>query len=127
MDRIELKRMPFFAHHGVFAEEKRLGQRFVVSVVLYLDLRVPGTSDAVADTVDYGKVYDKVKTIAEQERFNLIEALAERIAREILDSHPSVEGVCVEVEKPGAPVSGILDTVSVGVERWRNQGQRTLR
>ena len=37
MDKIEIKGLEVFAHHGVYEEEQRLGQKFVVSAVLSLD------------------------------------------------------------------------------------------
>jgi 7,8-dihydroneopterin aldolase/epimerase/oxygenase len=119
LDKIKLQRMQFYAYHGVFAEEQKLGQRFVVSMILHLDLSLPGTSDDVADTVNYGLIYDLVKQIVEGKAFHLIEALAEKLAHEVLVRFPLVRGIEIEVEKPGAPVVGVLDTVSVWIERWQ--------
>lgn len=121
MDKIRLQSMQFYAYHGVFAEEQRLGQRFVVSMTLHLDLSLPGASDDVADTVNYGLIYDLVKQIVEGKTFHLIEALAENLAHEVLVRFPLVRGVEVEVEKPGAPVAGVLETVSVWIERWQTE------
>jgi dihydroneopterin aldolase len=112
--------MPFFAYHGVFAEEQRLGQRFIVSLTLYVDLQRPGQTDDVADTVNYGSAYDLVKETVEGTRYHLIEALAERLAQEVFGMFPTLRGVQVDVEKPSAPVAGILDTVSITIERWRD-------
>ena len=53
-DRIVLRGITAFGHHGVLEHEQRLGQAFGVDVGLELDLSVAGRSDDLADTVDYG-------------------------------------------------------------------------
>jgi len=56
------------------------------------------------------------KSFTEGRRFQLIEALAEAIAGELLNRH-SVQEVVVRVHKPGAPIPGIFDSVSVEIRR----------
>ena len=121
VDKITLTKMPFYAYHGVMEEERSLGQRFIVNLELYLSFKEAGLSDRVKDTVNYARVYDRVKEIVEGKPFRLIEALAEHIAQELLRQFVRVQGVRVEVEKPGAPVAGVLENVSVTLERWRNE------
>ncbi|RIV26707.1 dihydroneopterin aldolase [Alicyclobacillaceae bacterium I2511] len=121
MDKITLTKMPFYAYHGVMAEERSLGQRFIVNLELFLNLEDAGHTDRVKDTVNYARIYDRVKEIVEGKPFRLIEALAEHIAQELLRQFGRVQGVHVEVEKPGAPVAGVLENVSVSIERWRDK------
>ena len=64
-DRIVLSNMVFQARHGVRAEEKVTAQRFEVDVELLLDLQPAGLEDDLERTLDYGRVYDTVKTIVE--------------------------------------------------------------
>src|ERR671920_2279251 len=90
-DEILLEGMRFYAYHGVNAEERTLGQRFMVDVVLAVDLRRPGQSDDLADTVSYSAVYKVVREIVEGEPRNLIEAVAEEIAAEILAEFPPIQ------------------------------------
>ena len=54
MDQIIIDGLEIFANHGVFPEENRLGQKFVVSVILYLDTRRAGKSDDLEQSVNYG-------------------------------------------------------------------------
>ena len=119
MDEIVLKGMRFFAYHGVFPEEQKLGQRFTVNLRLQLDLSTPGRTDDVKDTVDYGQVYERVQTIMEGGPFRLLETAASRIADALLQSFPSLSGVEVEIEKPSAPIAGIFDSVGVAIHRKR--------
>ncbi len=115
-DHISLRGMEFYSYHGVLAEEQTLGQRFIVDLELYLDLARPAKSDFVEDTVNYALVYEEVKRIVEQERMELIETLAQRIADRILGKF-LCHMVRVVVHKPQAPIPGIFTDVSVSVER----------
>src|SRR5918999_6380785 len=115
-DEILLEGMRFYAYHGVNPEERALGQRFQVDVVLAVDLRRAGQSDDLADTVSYSAVYKLVRRIVEGEPRNLIEAVAEAIAGEILASFPLVEHVGVTVRKPEVPMKGsLLDAAGVRI------------
>jgi 7,8-dihydroneopterin aldolase/epimerase/oxygenase len=118
-DRIVLHRIAVFAHHGVYAEEERLGQRFYVSLECVLDLSGASRHDDLKRTVSYAMLADIVTRVATQSRYKLIEALAEAIALEVLAAAPNVQEVAVTVEKPGAPVRAIIDGVSVEVRRRR--------
>ena len=120
MDTIELRGLTFYGYHGAYAEEQKLGQRFVVDVRLGLDLAEAGRTDDLSRTVDYGKVAETVRAIVEGRRFKLIEALAEALAGAILDAHALVETIDVRVEKPSAPVSAAPSgLVAVEIHRTR--------
>ena len=122
-DEILLEGMRFYAYHGVNPEERALGQRFLVDVVMAVDLRRPGQSDDLADTVSYSAVYKVVRGIVEGEPRNLIEAVAEEIAAEILTGFPPVARVTVTVRKPEVPMKGsLLDAAGVRITRWQADG-----
>ena len=122
-DEILLEGMRFYAYHGVNPEERALGQRFTVDVVLAVDLRRPGQSDDLADTVSYSAVYKVVRGIVEGEPRNLIEAVAEEIAAAVLTGFPQVAGVTVTVRKPEVPMKGsLLDAAGVRITRSRADG-----
>ena len=99
-DRILLSDMVFHGRHGTLPAENELGQPFVVSIELRLDLRPAGSSDDLARTVDYGEVHRMARDIVEGPPVQLIETLAERIATGALQDHPAVEAVKVKVAKP---------------------------
>lgn len=119
MDRIELRGLRFHGRHGVEAWERRVGQPFLVDVVLHVDLARPGRSDAIADTVNYAEVYRAIQAIVEGRPARLIERVAERVAAEVLAGFPAVAGVAVAVHKPHAALGGPIDHVAVHIERWR--------
>lgn len=117
-DRISLRGVRAFGHHGVLAEEKRDGQEFVVDVVLHLDLAPAGTSDDLARTVNYAEVGADVVARIEGPSLDLIESLAEQVAGDAL-ARPGVHTVEVTVHKPSAPVGVPFADVTVSVERRR--------
>ena len=110
-DRILLADMVFHGRHGTLQAEHELGQPFVVSIELRLDLRPAGTSDDLTKTVDYGEVHRMARDIVEGPPVQLTETLAERIAAGTLDEHPAVEAVKVKVAKPHVRLD---DTVLAG-------------
>ena len=64
-DRIILNEMNFFAYHGVYPDEKKNGQNFIVDLELYTDLSTAGKSDNLKHTIDYSNVYEIIKQIME--------------------------------------------------------------
>jgi dihydroneopterin aldolase len=122
-DEIFLEGMRFYAYHGVNPEEQVLGQRFTVDVVMTVDLRPAGQSDDLANTVSYSEVYKLVRRIVEGEPRNLVEAVAESIASEILASFHAVGKVTVTVRKPEVLMKGsMLDAAGIRIRRSRGDG-----
>ncbi|AVX19308.1 dihydroneopterin aldolase [Carboxydocella sporoproducens DSM 16521] len=118
MDRILIRDIEFYGYHGVLPEEKRLGQRFAVDLDLYLALAPAGQEDNLERTVNYAEIVEKVVTLGQAKSFNLIEALAEAIAAEML-CYPVIEKVRVLVKKPQAPIPRPFGLVAVEIERSR--------
>ncbi len=112
---IRLKNCCFFAHHGVFDEEERLGQRFQVDAELHVDALAALDADEIGETVDYGLVFAEIERILSGRRRFLIEALALDIARALCDRFAQVAQARIVLRKPNAPVRGVLDHVEVEV------------
>ncbi len=120
-DRIVLTDMVFQARHGVHPHEKVTAQRFEVDVELFLDLQPAGLEDDLARTLDYGHVYDTVRTIVESTTFDLIEALGEAIAHELLAEFAPLKEVEVRVRKPDVQLGGPLAYAGVQLRRRRSR------
>src|SRR5215210_5319854 len=119
-DRILLTGLAFFGRHGALPAERELGGRFVVDVDATLDLRPAGTSDDLAATVDYAAMYERIRAQVEDTRDSLVEALADRIASDLLAEFHLLEAVTVRVHKPGAPLPGAaVAAVAVEIHRRR--------
>lgn len=120
MDKIFFQAMRFYGYHGVYPEENRLGQRFIIDLELGVDLAPAGRSDSLDDTVDYGAVYDAVKKKVEGEPVKLVETLAERVVGHLFDKFSAVKEIFIRVTKPDPPIPGHYR--AVGVELHRKRG-----
>ncbi|MEU5468006.1 dihydroneopterin aldolase [Kocuria salsicia] len=118
-DRITLTGLGAVGYHGVFEKERRSGQPFFVDLVLYVDLRPSGATDELTLTVHYGEVAEMVREIIIGMRFQLIEALAEEIARCLLQRFTAVRALDVTVHKPKAPIDVTFSDVAVSIFRSR--------
>ena len=116
LDRIELRGLRALGTHGALPEEQLRAQPFEVDVDVAIDLRKPGDTDALADTLDYGALAEAVERVITKERFQLLERLAERIAEEVrLDRR--VESATVTVRKLRPPVAVDLSSAAVTITR----------
>lgn len=122
MDKIILKGIEFYGYHGLIPEEKTLGGWYEVDVEITHDLRKAGESDKIRDTVDYPKIHKTVVEIGETEKYQLLEKLAHRIAREIIRRF-GVSEVLVRIRKPAPPLVGKLDHVEIEITRKKDDFQ----
>jgi dihydroneopterin aldolase len=118
-DKILLKGLAFYGHHGVSPHEKALGQRFIVDVTMECDARAAGLSDDLADAVDYVPAYEIVKAVMEGESKDLIESVAEDIAGQILETL-NVSAVRVTIKKPEVAIRGSILSYA-GLEIYRRR------
>lgn len=118
-DRIEVTGIRAWGHHGVLAQERQLGQQFVVDIALHLETAPAGRTDALSRTVNYAEVAAAVHEEIGAGPYDLVETLAEQIARRILEDtgQPLVRRVGVRVHKPAAPVGLPVGDVTITIER----------
>lgn len=119
MDRIRLTGVTAVGHHGVFDHERREGQQFRVDIELTVDLRRAGASDDLRETVSYASIADHVEAAVTDAPYDLIEALAERIAVDVMRTDPRIEATEVTVHKPQAPLTQRFEDVAVTITRDR--------
>ncbi len=117
-DRLAVRGIECFGHHGVFDFERRDGQRFVIDLTLGLDTASAAASDDLQDTVDYGSLVSAVRQGVENDPVDLIETLAERLAGLCL-ADPRVDWAEVTVHKPDAPLDGPVSDVALTITRSR--------
>ena len=115
-DRVTLRGITGFGRHGVYDFERERGQRFVVDVDCRVDLSEAAATDDLRYTLDYGTLAQAIVTDIEADPLNLIEALADRVARTCLNFE-SVLGVTVTVHKPEAPIPVTAEDVAVTLTR----------
>ncbi|GAB2499528.1 dihydroneopterin aldolase [Pseudoxanthomonas sangjuensis] len=101
MDIVFIEALEADALIGVYDWERTAPQKLLFDVEMGFDNRGPGASDALADTIDYAQVAETIVAICRDSKFQLVEALAERIAGELLRRFP-VATLSLRVSKPGA-------------------------
>ncbi|OEY72554.1 dihydroneopterin aldolase [Salegentibacter salarius] len=112
MGNIKLKNIKVFAYHGCLDEEGKIGSDYRVNLKVKGDLSHSAKTDALADTIDYvhlNKIVKEEMAI----RSKLLEAVAERILKRVLDEIILVQKVKVEVSKINPPIGGNVAMVSV--------------
>jgi 7,8-dihydroneopterin aldolase/epimerase/oxygenase len=119
-DVIHLSGIEVFAHHGVFPEEKKNGQLFVLDIDVEYDASVAASTDNLQDTLDYGAVAVAVRDAVLGEPVELLEALALRVITAIF-AFERAEAATVTVHKPDVAMPVELAGVSLTLYRRRNE------
>lgn len=117
MDEIRIDNLEVYAYHGVFPEENEKGQPFFVNMVLYTDTHEAGKQDELTLSTHYGEVCHFVTKWMQEHTYQLIETVAENVAKEVLLQFPLVQALDVEVRKPQAPIGLPFESVSVKIHR----------
>ncbi len=120
MDQIIIQDLSIYAKHGVYMEENILGQQFLVSVYIDMDLSKAGQTDNLEHTIDYGKVCHFVTKYMQERTFKLIESAAEHLAEELLMQSGQIKKIRIKVKKPWAPIGLPIKNVCVSVDRTRH-------
>lgn len=121
-DRIELRGLRALGHHGALPGEQDRAQPFEIDLEIEVDTSRAGETDALADTVDYGTLAAAATRVVTDERWNLLERIAHRVAEEVLAADARAGGVTVTVRKLRPPVP--LDLAAAGVRVSRSRAPR---
>lgn len=119
IDNIKLTNIVFYAHHGYYEAERELGQRFELDIEVECDLRAGAKDDELPSTIDYRKIYALAKDTFENYKFKLLETVAEKIAKQIIDAF-DVPAVVIRVRKPHVPLKGFLDHIEIEIRRTKD-------
>ena len=118
-DLVEIRGLKLKGRHGVTDEERSAEQPFVINLAARLDARPAAMLDDLGSTLDYEEAVRIVAKIVTGESYQLIETLADRIARALL-TNKHVLDVWVRVAKTDAPLSEDVEEVAVEVSRSRD-------
>lgn len=108
--------MVFFGYHGVYDEERKLGQQIEVDVEVVSDLTEAGIKDDLGLTVNYVDIYEIVRKIVETEQFCLIEGMALAILNRLGEKY-DLKKITVRVRKPHPPVGGLVSAAEFEVAK----------
>ncbi|OIV92274.1 hypothetical protein TanjilG_00292 [Lupinus angustifolius] len=118
-DKLILRGLAFHGFHGAKAEERTLGQKFLVDIDAWMDLIPAAVSDNLSLTISYTEIYRIAKEVLEGSPQNLLESVAHKIAITTLTKYEQISAIRVKVGKPHVAVQGTLDYL--GVEILRNR------
>jgi 7,8-dihydroneopterin aldolase/epimerase/oxygenase len=119
-DRIAIRGLTAFAHHGVYAFERRQGQSFRCDAVLEVDTVPAATTDDLERTVNYAELAQRLYATLSGEPVDLLETLAQRLA-DVCLAYPLVDAVEVTVHKPEADLGVPFSDVTVSIRRERTR------
>jgi dihydroneopterin aldolase len=122
--KISIKGLRVFAHHGVFDFERQNGQDFYVDATVWVGSPKATVTDNLGDTIHYGELAKSIVENVKSEPVDLLETLAQRILDMIMNfGGGSVSGIItkakVTVHKPNAPIPYDFKDVSVTVKAKR--------
>lgn len=113
MMKIKINQLRLFGYHGVYDEEIKNGQEFVISAVVTVN-SIP-IEDNISDAIDYSLIVKNIKEVFEAKRYNLIERLALDVSNRILIDK-RVSSIKVSVKKENPPINADIDSVAVVYE-----------
>ena len=116
--KIFVENLAVVGYHGYYEEERRDGRRFIFD--LEVDVPDPGDGDDLEETVDYRELSEIIMRHVDGESVKLIETLGERIIRDVLNEHASVESVELQIRKYATGVPGDPEHVGIRMQRTRN-------
>jgi 7,8-dihydroneopterin aldolase/epimerase/oxygenase len=123
-DAVFVNGLVLHAYHGVMAHEAKVGQTFMLDLMLDIDLAEASRSDKLQDTVSYDLAVKSASEAFCARRYRLVEAAAGAVADALLARYPQVRSIRVTVHKPHAPIAASFTDVGVVIERSRQGRSR---
>lgn len=120
IDTVFVNGLVLHARHGVNEHESRVGQPFILDLVLEMDLSEASRSDKLTDTASYDDIVEAVSRAFRARQYKLVEAAAGAVADVVLGRFPAVACVRVTVRKPHAPIAAVFEDVGVTLVRSRH-------
>ena len=119
MAKIRIHNMMFYGFHGVYEYEREQGQKFYIDVEIETKDDTMATTDDVKDGVEPAAIYDIVKDVTENKRFQLLCTLSAHIGDELLKKYSHFKAVTTSIRKPSVPISGPIDYVEAETTRYQ--------
>ncbi|PWJ43828.1 dihydroneopterin aldolase [Sediminitomix flava] len=119
MDKIALEGMEFFAYHGFYEEEQKIGNKYGVDIEVKTNLEKAADEDNLAETVNYESLYQIVSSEMKIQS-KLLEHIAGRIIKTVFEKHSDVESILVKIKKFNPPIGGVCYASVITMERNRS-------
>jgi 7,8-dihydroneopterin aldolase/epimerase/oxygenase len=112
---ISLEGLEFFAYHGFYDEEQKVGNKYSLDITIYTDFDTAAKSDRLRGTVNYEELYRIAREVM-SERARLLEHIAWRLIERVREQYPHVEKVHVSVSKFNPPIGGVCHRSRITLE-----------
>ncbi len=117
--KITLHEMRFYAYHGVFAQEQRVGNHFIVELSFWADISESLHRDELEETISYADVYEVIKAeMAIPSR--LLEHVVGRISERLFATFPRMQRIALTLSKCNPPFPGEVHSAAVTLEACRS-------
>lgn len=118
MGKVALEGLEFFAYHGYYEEEQKLGNKYEVNIEVETNLQKAAHDDTLSGTINYETIY---KIVNEEMLIpsKMLEHVAGRITARALKTFPEITGVNVEISKFNPPVKGVCRKAKVTMYKSR--------
>ena len=118
MGKVALEGMEFFAYHGYYDEEQKMGNKYSVDVVVETDLTAAAQHDALAETINYELLYKIISGVMGRPS-RLLESLNLQIIREVFQRFANANRVEVSMSKFNPPIGGVCRQARVTISKTR--------
>ena len=118
MGLVSLRGLEFFAYHGYYDEEQKVGNKYSVDVTVRADLKTAAVKDALSQTVNYEALYKIVKDNM-QIRSRLLEHIGYEIIQSVFNEFSQVQWVEVSIAKFNPPIGGVCTEARVTLTEER--------
>ena len=115
-----MKDLRVYAHHGVFSEERKLGQFFSIDLVIYTDFKTAIETDCIKNTLNYVEIINFIELKFKEKSFCLIESAANFLCDSILENFVVVTSINIVLKKLNPPINSDLKYVAVEVSKSRH-------
>lgn len=117
MEHIFIKQLEVYGYHGVYEQEKRDGQNFLIDADITLQETRANQTDDLEDTVNYGSVCYFIRDYFRNHTYQLLEALTNRLSEALLEEYSGIAAVKLSIGKPQAPIEMNFENVGIWVEK----------
>jgi dihydroneopterin aldolase len=109
---VSLENMEFFAYHGYYDEEQKVGNRYSVDVCIIADVGKAAEQDKLQSTINYEKIYALVKQQMDI-KARLLEHFAYKIILQLFQTFATAKTVEVTVRKHNPPIGGVCGAAKI--------------
>ena len=117
MYKVQLHDLEFFAFHGLYEEERIIGNKFIVNLEVVIDEFSEFKS--ISDTINYVSLFEII-TKKMKRPVDLLETLATQIIEEIRLIDDKISSVSISIKKINPPIKGIRGNVGISIQKKFN-------